>query len=69
MELILFITLLIVNYIYAVKDMEITTNTTFIVPLFMFTLTTFTFICNESKIFIPLRLTNLNLEFRIEGYI
>ena len=48
--------------------MEIFKNTTFIVPLFMFTLTNFTLTFNEGEMtFITLKLTIIDLGFRVEG--
>ena len=46
------------------------TNTTFILPLFMSTLITYILTFNEwKKTFIPLKLTNLDLEFRVERWL
>ena len=44
---ILFLTKIILKILKIPEKKEIATNTTFLVPLFMFTLTTFTFTFNE----------------------
>lgn len=48
---------------------KIVKYTTFIMPLFIFTLIIFTFIFKkEKKTFITIELTNLDLEFIVDGW-